>query len=474
MTGTLIAPDAEGAQEHPHMSRASADVIRPILEDVRRLLVMDVAVVSHFAHGRRVIDLVDASEAVGFSPGDSDPVEESYCQKIVDGVLPEVLPDTAASEAARALAATAELNIAAHLGVPILLDDGSVYGTLCTYSHRRRPDLDDRSATVLGLIADTIARTLSVDRRTWAERQAIRARLDSLLADDLLTLAYQSVVELSSGAVVAFEALSRFPDGRGGTAAQWFAEAAAVGRSVDLELAALTKVQADLPLLPPGAQVHINLTPDVLMDPTVPERLAQLPLERIVLELSEHQVVKDYDALHDVLGSLRRAGLRLAVDDAGAGFASFHNALQLKPDLLKLDIALVRDVDSDHSKRSLCQALVGFAHATQSRIVAVGVETWAEAATLRALRVDLAQGYLFARPVTLEAVPVAVEVAQPQAPPAAPEAEEPPLTRGSPVVSELLATGASPATIAAALNRAGHLTPAGRRWHGVSVRQLLL
>ena len=94
--------------------------------------------------------------------------------------------------------------------------------------------------------------------------------------------------------------------------------------------------------------------------------------------------------------------MRVAVDDAGAGYASFRHILKLRPDFIKLDRALTRRVDEDDSRRALAAALVTFAGETGSRIIAEGVETEAQRETLADLGVGLMQGYLFGRPGPLQ------------------------------------------------------------------------
>jgi EAL domain-containing protein (putative c-di-GMP-specific phosphodiesterase class I) len=136
------------------------------------------------------------------------------------------------------------------------------------------------------------------------------------------------------------------------------------------------------------------------------------PLDRLVLELTEHEQVEDYEALNAALLPARRRGLRLAVDDAGAGYASMRHWLLLKPDLLKLDLSLVRDVDSDAAKRALCLAIITFAHTTGMQVVAEGIETRRELATIRALGADYAQGYLLQRPAPLDELDLAAPAGQ--------------------------------------------------------------
>lgn len=451
----------------PTMTQMSATAIRHVLGDLRRRLGMDVALLSHFEGGHRVIDILDSDETLPFGPGDSDPVGETYCQQIADGRLPESIPDTSQNALAMTITATFELDIGAHLGVPIVLDDGTVYGTLCAYSHDARPDMADQAGTVMGLVADTVARAIAADHAAEQARQAASNRVRDLLDEDCLDLAYQPLVDLGTGWTVGVEALARFPASLGGTTAGWFAEAAAAGARTELELACVRLVRDQMPDLPADLDVHVNLSPEALLDPRPVILLHQMPLHRIVLELTEHESVEDYPILQAALAPLRAAGLRLAIDDAGAGFASMRHALLLEPDLLKLDISLVRGIDTDAAKRSLCQALTGFAHATGAKIVAEGVETQPEADTVRTLGVDLAQGYLFARPGPPHALrPTQLDQGS------RPDLPDPPAQTQA-VVNSLRAH-ASPASIAAVLNAKGLLAPTGRRWHQTSVSRQLL
>ncbi len=131
--------------------------------------------------------------------------------------------------------------------------------------------------------------------------------------------------------------------------------------------------------------------------------LEKTPIAQIVLEVTEHSFVSDYAELAAALKSLRGRGLKFAVDDAGAGYASFRHILQLKPDIIKLDIEIIRDIDTDINKQALAAAIIGFAKETGSVIVAEGVETQSEMETLRRLRVSKAQGYLLGKPREMSA-----------------------------------------------------------------------
>ena len=189
------------------------------------------------------------------------------------------------------------------------------------------------------------------------------------------------------------------------------------------------------------------------------------PLDRLVLELTEHEQVEDCAALNAALQPARARGLRLAVDDAGAGCASMRHWLLLQPDLLKLDVSLVRDVDADDTKRALCAAIITFAQNTGIRVVAEGVETEAELAVLRALGADYGQGYLLRRPAPLAELSLVPAVH--------PRDALLPDDQMHRRMLEMQQVGCSAATIAAPLNALGERRSDGVRRHRASVQRVL-
>jgi EAL domain-containing protein (putative c-di-GMP-specific phosphodiesterase class I) len=171
-----------------------------------------------------------------------------------------------------------------------------------------------------------------------------------------------------------------------------------------------------LDVLPPDVYVTVNVSPQTILSGHLRDALCGLPAEQIVLELTEHAQIDDYDRLLRALHPLRNRGVRLAVDDAGAGYASLRHILQVRPDLIKLDIALTRNINLDPARRALASALVAFARETSSCIIAEGVETASELKTLRSIGIEKAQGYFLGRPVPIDA---AVKLLGDQAPAAA-------------------------------------------------------
>jgi EAL domain-containing protein (putative c-di-GMP-specific phosphodiesterase class I) len=249
-------------------------------------------------------------------------------------------------------------------------------------------------------VASTVVRELSEQLAGKEEAEAKRARVLSRIQEVIehggIHPVYQPIVDLAKGRVTGVEALSRFDTGM---PLQWFEEASDVGLREDLEASALAVALAGLPALPTDSYLSLNLSPSTLLRRDVARLLGAVPLERIVIEMTEHYAVGDYEALNRVLQPLRQAGVRVAVDDAGAGFASLRHILLLVPDIIKLDISLTRGIDCDRPRRALSCALVAFARETATTIVAEGIETNAELRTLKEIGVTQGQGFLIARPM---------------------------------------------------------------------------
>ncbi len=248
------------------------------------------------------------------------------------------------------------------------------------------------------------ARLAAVSSRQRIATELTRDRILGVLRPgDAIATAFQPIVDLLSARVVGVEALSRFVDHRHATET-WFRDAASVGLGADLELRAMAGALAAIPRLPEHLYASVNLSPTVVADPRVPMLIERsgLPASRIVIEITEHQAIEDYETFGAVLSGLRRAGCRLAVDDAGAGFASFRHILRIRPEIIKLDRGVVAGIDRDLARRALAASVVTFALELNAFVVAEGVETEAELEALAVLGLDGVQGYLDGRPTARE------------------------------------------------------------------------
>jgi EAL domain-containing protein (putative c-di-GMP-specific phosphodiesterase class I) len=230
------------------------------------------------------------------------------------------------------------------------------------------------------------------DRRDVA---AIRATLRDVLTSRRFHPVFQPIVELQTRATVGFEALTRFDDGTAPDVR--FAEAAGVGLGPDFEIATIRAALDHAARLPEGLFLSLNVSPEfVLAGDRRFSRLVKGSTRPVVLELTEHVAIGDYQVVRDALTTL--GGVALAVDDAGAGFASFRHIVELRPTYAKLDISLVRGIDRDDLRQALAAGLQYFADRSGCGLVAEGVESAEEADTLEHIGIEFGQGYLFGRP----------------------------------------------------------------------------
>lgn len=215
-------------------------------------------------------------------------------------------------------------------------------------------------------------------------------------APDGITPVFQPLVALSTGQISGFEALTRFKQPPKRFPDQWFNLAARVGLGGALEAAAIGKALA-VPDRPAGTYLSLNLSPSTLRAPEVEAVLPQ-DLTGLVVEVTEHELSSDDAALADDLAGLRARGARIAVDDAGAGYAGLQQLMRVQPDLIKLDRSLVQNIHEDPAKQALVDAFVRFGRRTGAQVVAEGIEVEEELRVLADLDVTYGQGYFLAKP----------------------------------------------------------------------------
>ena len=216
---------------------------------------------------------------------------------------------------------------------------------------------------------------------------------------------FQPIYALDDGRLLAVEALTRFDTDPVFPPDMWFAEAASVGLGVELELATAKAALEAASELGGGVTLTLNTSPALLADERLGHLLDWHRDRPVIVEVTEHAVVDDYQQLAAALAVLRERGIQVAVDDAGAGFASFRHIVRLQPEFIKLDNSLTQNLRNDPIRRPLAEALLRFAEQTGSQIIAEGIETPADLATWQDLGAHAAQGYLLARPGPLPVEP---------------------------------------------------------------------
>jgi EAL domain-containing protein (putative c-di-GMP-specific phosphodiesterase class I)/DNA-binding NarL/FixJ family response regulator len=240
--------------------------------------------------------------------------------------------------------------------------------------------------------------TAHLERHELAQSESRRlvARIRRVIDEGLFTVVFQPIVDLHEVRTVGVEALSRFSGEPMQSPDRWFADADQVGLRAELELATARAAVARIGDIAPEMFLALNLSPVTL--PFYEELAGDAGAARLVVEITEHAAIEDYEAVGSEVAAIRERGIRVAVDDAGAGFASLRHALHLSPDFIKLDVSLTRGIDKDRRRHVLAAGLIGFAAELGAAVVAEGIETRAELDALRDLGAQFGQGYFLSRP----------------------------------------------------------------------------
>ncbi len=221
----------------------------------------------------------------------------------------------------------------------------------------------------------------------------------ALVRPGVLRVAFQPIVDLTRGVVTGYEALTRFAGPPDVSPDRWFAAAHAGGVGEQLEARALAAALRARPQLPRNAFLTVNIGPRALLSDAARGVLHSVgDLRGVILEITEQKPIEDYDAVSVALTPLRERGALVAIDDAGAGFSSLKHITLLRPDLVKVDRALVAGIDTDPTRSAVVETLGIFASRLDAWLLAEGVETMPELERLLDLGVPLAQGYLLGRP----------------------------------------------------------------------------
>lgn len=282
---------------------------------------------------------------------------------------------------------------------PIHADGGTVVGVLLAASFG--PGYRERVTGWLPLVSDfagVASALLTPHLRAGRVAADERDRLAAIISDRQFVSVFQPIVEMKSREVTGYEALTRFGDEPPNVV---FARAAAIGLGVDLELACLRASIDAGAGLPKTSWLSLNVSPELV---TTGSRLRELVAgseRNLILELTERMAITDYEGMRAAIQSLGPS-VQLAIDDAGAGYASLRHIIELRPSVVKLDIGLIRGCDADPIRQAMIAGIVHFANEIGCTLVGEGVETPEEAETLTELGVRMGQGYLFARPAPVQ------------------------------------------------------------------------
>ena len=220
----------------------------------------------------------------------------------------------------------------------------------------------------------------------------------AVIEGSALSMVFQPIVNIQGHGVVGVEALARFDCEPRQSPDVWFMDAVASGLGTEIDLAAARAATPEILPDPSGMDLFVNVMPETLFSSGFEELVSSVPGDRVVLELTEHAPVNDYDRLADAIDGLRAEGFRIAVDDVGAGYSSFRHLLTVRPDVLKIDISLCRSIESDRARQVIAASIASLGRELDATVVAEGIETPAELTTVQELGIDSAQGFYLAAP----------------------------------------------------------------------------
>ena len=376
---------------------APESVIQSTLNSARRHLGMKMAYISRVDGDKSHLVYVDAPGfEAAMHPGSVRDVSEVYCQHILDGRVPQLLPDAACHPVTRDMQITHLLPVGAHISVPIRTREGEFSFLFCCLDTEPNSSLNARDIGVVRLFAEIAGAQIA--QQEEHEHQT-RQRIETLIARKQFSIAYQPLWNITNARILGFECLARFPTDPERDPYSWFEEAESVGLLAELELALIEAALTSAKIFPEDVRLSINVSAGTILHPRFADTLLAFDVSRLIIELTEHAQISDYGAVRAALDPLRTFGVRVALDDAGSGCAGLQHILGVNADFIKLDRSLVDSLHDSPVSRPMIAALRYFAHQTDAVIIAEGVETREEFDALRALGIKYAQGFFLGKPV---------------------------------------------------------------------------
>jgi EAL domain-containing protein (putative c-di-GMP-specific phosphodiesterase class I) len=381
---------------------APSDLIDEALTAIRVHLNMPIGYLSEFTGDQIIFRSVSAPGLEHLiKPGDQWPLSQVYCPRVLDGTLPNLIPDTHDVPFCRTLEVTESVPIRSHVSLPIHRSDGSAYGMFCCLSPEPNKSLNQRDLAVMQTFANLAARQVRLIEAQEANLQRSVDQVRRILDSGAFSSVYQPLYSLETGRISGLEALTRFRSDPYRSPDKWFKEAGIAGLEIDLEEATFRLALRALAALPEDVYLSMNASPALVCDRRFDRLLDGVPLHRMVLEITEHHDAHNHEPFFRRLSACRLQGMRVAIDDVGAGYSGLQRIANVAPDLLKLDRSIIHGIDKSPTHRAIVAALRHFAGETGALLLAEGVETEAEAHIVKSLGVGLAQGWYFGKPVPI-------------------------------------------------------------------------
>lgn len=295
-----------------------------------------------------------------------------------------------------------------HFTAPVKSLTGTKIGTLICASPAQQRNITASEDRIASAIARLIAANIIVVTKAKHPQHDLERDIVQTLTQNRFSQVFQPIHRLSDMSVAGFEALTRFPDLRGMDTLQTFRAARTLGLGPQYDIHAVMQiVGATIETVRERGYISFNASHQTLMLDTITTLYewggTGLPRDGYIIEISEQDAIENFDALRVRLRKIRELGMKLAIDDVGAGQTGLQHILRLEPDMIKIDRSVTAEIVGHKASRAMLHALTNFGAQTDCEIVCEGVETEAQLAILHDLNVPYAQGYLLGRPALLPA-----------------------------------------------------------------------
>lgn len=399
----IVLPAFDGPAAPLSDELVNSPALERVLKSVRGHLGVEIAFVSRYVEDeQREFTHISTDLDLPMGPGFREDREDSYCWHILHDRLPELICDAQDHPFAKKLGITDFLPIGCHINTPLRLSDGTVWGSFCAVSRKADRTMTERDLNVLKSFAGLAAERIESSLHDEMALESAKTRVMAMLDGHGITTFQQPIMSLETGEPVGVECLSRFPDVTKRGPDAWFEDAELVGMGRELEMTAVRVALESLAHIPDGLYAAINVSPQTVASGAVRALLEEAGTANIVVEITEHCQVDDFDELAREIAALK-AHAKIAIDDVGTGYSGLRHIVDLRPDMLKMDMVLTRGIEADPARKAMTTALVHLAREVGCKVVAEGIETEHEARVMKRLGVDFGQGYLFSRPLPVVA-----------------------------------------------------------------------
>ena len=390
----------EASQDTPESVPVPAEAVRELAAIADHFAMPTVWVARRDATGNLQVDHVEGEPVGTIRQGEVYPAAASPLRP---DAIPAARLDGDVTDGGFAdMAACLQFEAGAGMAAPLLNEEGAVIGEIVAVAPAPDPTLGPRDLVVFRSFATQSNRALNQASAKHADLATARERIGAMLDGQAVTMFHQPIHRLSDGKPVGVECLARFPDLTKRGPQAWFDDAMKTGLGEELELTAVRCALESIETIPEGIFAGINASPATILSGRLREAVEQVEGAAIVIEITDHADLAADPAFHREIETLRGFA-RIAIDDMGSGLADLEALGMLKPDILKLNMALTRGAGHDPAHRAIVGAFAQFAADTGAILVAEGIESAAEAEMMRELGVAYGQGYHFARPLPVVA-----------------------------------------------------------------------